>query len=144
MKGFLSLVAGFLFGLGLALSGMTRPAKVIGFLDFFGSWDPTLAFVMAGALGAYALAYRWVMRRFQPLFEPVFYIPEKKRPDAPLLIGAALFGVGWGLGGFCPGPAVVSLASGAGEPFLFGAAMLAGMALRRWALPPDPDDDACG
>lgn len=104
--------AGVLFGAGLVLSGMTQPQKVIGFLDPGGAWDASLACVMLGAIGVHALAYRAVRARRRPLFADHFSLPTRKDIDAPLLVGAALFGVGWGVGGYCPGPALVSLVSG--------------------------------
>ena len=124
-----ALVSGLVFGLGLAVSGMMNPAKVIGFLDVAGDWDPTLAFVMGGALLVAVPAYRLIPRRGRPVLEEKFSLPEKKALDAPLLGGSALFGVGWGLVGFCPGPAVAALGTGLVPVFAFVAAMLAGMAL---------------
>lgn len=125
------LAAGGLFGVGLALSGMTRPQKVLGFLDVTGAWDASLAFVMAGAVTVYALAYRLIRTRRAPLFEPEFHVPAQRPVDAPLLLGAAVFGVGWGLGGFCPGPALVSLGAAAPYALAFTAAMTAGLLLQR-------------
>jgi uncharacterized membrane protein YedE/YeeE len=104
-------LAGLLFGLGLVLSGMTDPKKVIGFLDLFGAWDPSLIFVMLGAIGVYAVGYRVIVKRSRPLFARAFALPTRRDIDAKLIAGAAIFGVGWGLGGYCPGPALVSLAS---------------------------------
>ena len=122
-----ALTSGLVFG--LAISGMMDPAKVIGFLDVVGNWDPTLAFVMAGALLVAVPAYRLIPRRGRPLLEEKFSLPEKKAIDAPLLGGSALFGVGWGIVGFCPGPAIAALGTGLIPVFAFVAAMLAGMAL---------------
>ena len=102
------LVSGLLFGAGLAVSGMTNPSKVLNFLDVTRGWDPSLAFVMAGAIPVSALAF-WLGRRRRPLFDLSFMLPGKTRLEPALLIGASLFGVGWGLGGYCPGPAVASL-----------------------------------
>ena len=124
-----ALASGLIFGLGLAVSGMINPAKVIGFLDVAGDWDPTLAFVMVGALLVAVPAYRLVPRRGRPVLEEEFSLPEKKAIDAPLLGGSALFGVGWGIVGFCPGPAIAALGTGLLPVFAFVAAMLAGMAL---------------
>lgn len=124
-----ALVCGLIFGLGLAVSGMMNPAKVIGFLDVAGDWDPTLAFVMIGALLVAVPAYRFVPKRGRPVLEEEFSLPKKKAIDAPLLGGSALFGVGWGLVGFCPGPAIAALGTGLLPVFAFVAAMLAGMAL---------------
>jgi uncharacterized membrane protein YedE/YeeE len=124
-----ALISGLVFGLGLAVSGMMNPAKVIGFLDVAGDWDPTLAFVMVGALLVAVPAYRLVPKRGRPLLDEKFSLPEKKVIDPPLLGGSALFGVGWGLVGFCPGPAVAALGTGLFPVFAFVAAMLAGMAI---------------
>ena len=124
-----ALVSGLVFGLGLAVSGMMNPAKVVGFLDVAGDWDPTLAFVMVGALLVAVPAYRFIPRRGRPVLEGEFSLPKKKAVDAPLLGGSALFGVGWGLVGFCPGPALAALGTGLLPVFAFVAAMLAGMAL---------------
>jgi uncharacterized membrane protein YedE/YeeE len=123
---------GFVFALGLGISGMTQPAKIIAFLDITGRWDPSLAFVMGGAVIAFALAYRVSLRRRSPLFAASFPDLPRGRIDRRLLVGAAIFGVGWGLSGVCPGPAFVSLASGAWAPVVFVVAMLAGMWVVRW------------
>ena len=124
---FVALAAGLIFGFGLALSGMLNPARVQGFLDIFGNWDPSLAFVLGGAVvvafGGVALARR--MNR--PAFEPAFHLPEMNRIDGRLILGSAIFGLGWGLGGFCPGPAVASLSLGLWQTALFVAAMVTGM-----------------
>jgi uncharacterized protein len=127
-----ALFSGTLFGLGLAISGMVDPAKVIGFLDIAGDWDPTLAFVMGGALLVTIPAFRLILNRPRPVLTDDFELPTKKDVDTRLLGGAALFGVGWGLSGFCPGPAVTALASGLAPVFAFVAAMVAGMALYKW------------
>lgn len=124
-----ALASGLVFGLGLAVSGMMNPAKVIGFLDVAGDWDPTLAFVMGGALLVAVPAYRLIPKRERPVLEEEFSLPEKKAVDAPLVGGSVLFGVGWGLVGFCPGPAIAALGTGLVPVFAFVAAMLAGMAL---------------
>ncbi len=124
-----ALASGLVFGLGLAVSGMMNPVKVIGFLDVAGDWDPTLAFVMAGALLVAVPAYRFIPKRGRPVLEEEFSLPKKKAVDAPLLGGSALFGVGWGLVGFCPGPAIAALGTGLLPVFAFVAAMLAGMAI---------------
>jgi uncharacterized membrane protein YedE/YeeE len=132
MKGKLaSMLAGLLFGLGLAMSGMIQPAKVVGFLDLFGNWDPSLALVMAGGLVVTAVGYRLVLRRETPLFADVFHVPKMRNIDRPLLIGAALFGVGWGIGGYCPGPGVAALATLGVDPIVFVAFMLLGFGLHR-------------
>lgn len=124
-----ALVSGALFGLGLAVSGMANPAKVIGFLDVTGNWDPTLAFVMGGAVLVTLVAFRLVLRQPRPVLDEGFSVPRKAHVDGRLLGGASLFGVGWGLSGFCPGPAVVALTTGLPSVFAFFAAMLAGMGL---------------
>ena len=122
--------AGLVFGLGLLVSGMTLPAKVIGFLDVAsGAWDPSLAFVMVGAIGIHFGAYRLVPRLPAPLFATRWQVPNSTQVDASLIGGGALFGLGWGLSGYCPGPAIVAVGSLRPEPLLFVAAMLAGMAL---------------
>jgi uncharacterized membrane protein YedE/YeeE len=129
-----ALLIGLLFGFGLALSGMMNPAKVIGFLDLAGVWDPTLAFVMGGGL-LVSLPGFWLVRRRQgPLLGGAFQIPTRKDIDAKLLGGAALFGIGWGIAGFCPGPAVAALSTALPEVLLFMAALLAGMAAHRLIL----------
>ncbi|MBX3229210.1 MAG: YeeE/YedE family protein [Labilithrix sp.] len=119
--------AGALFGIGLAVSGMTKPSKVIGFLDVFGAWDPSLAFVMLGAIGVHVVALRRIGRWSSPLFNPHFHLPTRKDIDVRLVLGAAIFGVGWGLGGYCPGPGLVSAMTGALPALLFVAGMTAGM-----------------
>jgi uncharacterized membrane protein YedE/YeeE len=126
-------ITGALFGAGLLISGMTQPARVIGFLDVTRGWDPSLAFVMAGAVGVYALAWRGVRSRRGPWFDGSFHLPARSRIDRPLIVGAALFGVGWGLAGVCPGPGIVSAAAGSSSAVVFVLAMLAGMlAQHRW------------
>jgi uncharacterized membrane protein YedE/YeeE len=130
----ISLAAGTLFGGGLAASEMVNPARVLGFLDVAGAWDPTLAYVMGGALAFAALSFRFVLRRNRPILAPTFSLATKVKIDRPLLGGAALFGLGWGLAGYCPGPALASLSLGKWEPYLFVGAMLFGMLLHRaWA-----------
>ncbi len=122
-------LSGVSFALGLGLSGMTHPEKVIAFLDVTGAWDPSLALVMGGALATYAGLFRVIGRRPRPLCADRFCIPARTDIDARLLVGAGLFGVGWGLGGFCPGPAIVALTSGNPAVFAFVASMLVGMIL---------------
>ncbi len=129
-----ALFAGILFGLGLAISGMMNPAKVISFLDVAGGWDPTLAFVMGGALLVTVPAFRLILGRPRPILADGFALPTKSALDGRLLGGAALFGVGWGLSGFCPGPAVAALTTGLAPVFAFVAAMLAGMFLYTWVF----------
>ena len=122
-----SLLAGLLFGLGLVISRMIDPAKVLAFLDIAGSWDPSLAFVMIGAIPVAAIGYRVTRARRAPVLDTRFYGPSRTRVDARLVFGSALFGVGWGLVGYCPGPALASLAVGRWQSFVFVAAMLVGM-----------------
>ena len=131
MKISAALAAGLLFGLGLALSGMLDPMRVLGFLDVAGAWDPSLAIVLAGAVGISLLGYGVSRLMTAPAYAERFEIPASRRIDAPLLAGSALFGIGWGLAGFCPGPAIASLSLGVPRSFLFVAAMLAGMVLHR-------------
>lgn len=122
-----ALVSGVIFGLGLAISGMMNPAKVIGFLDVAGDWDPTLAFVMGGALLVTIPAFRFIPKRPQPVLDREFSLPTKNALDAPLIGGSAIFGVGWGLVGLCPGPAVAALGTGFTPILMFVGAMLVGM-----------------
>jgi len=124
-----ALIAGLLFGAGLILSGMSNPAKVLAFLDVGGTWDPSLLFVMLGAILVAALAFRFARIHVRPLFGDRIHIPGAGRIDAPLLLGSTVFGVGWGLVGYCPGPALTSLAVGGRSTLLFVAAMVAGMAI---------------
>ena len=126
------LVTGFIFGLGLCLSRMTDPAVVQGFLDIAGAWDPTLLFVIGGGVAVAFVGYRYVLQRKQPLWASKFSPPPAGTVDASLLSGSAIFGVGWGLSGYCPGPAVVSLASGRRVVLLFVVAMVIGMIAVRW------------
>ena len=125
-------LSGLVFGLGLVISGMANPAKVLNFLDPAGSWDPSLAFVMVGATLTAFLGYRLVRRRPQPVLDPAFDIPTSRAIDGPLLAGAALFGIGWGIGGFCPGPAWTSLPLLAPGTLVFLPAMLAGLWAGGW------------
>ena len=122
-----AFASGLLFGLGLIVSGMADPAKVLNFLDILGPWDPSLAFVMGGASVTAFVGYRLVWRRDQPLIEPSFDLPGSTSVDAPLLIGSVLFGIGWGIGGFCPGPAWTSLAIGSQGILVFLPFMLVGI-----------------
>ena len=120
-------VAGVLFGAGLAISGMTNPKKVIGFLDLFGNWDASLMLVMAGAIAVHFVAYRVIKGKSAPAFGDKFAIPTRRDIDLKLVAGAAVFGLGWGLGGFCPGPGLVSSMSGASSALVFVVAMLGSM-----------------
>ena len=131
MQTIISFVAGLLFSLGLIVSGLINPAKVQNFLDVAGSWDPSLAFTMAAAIITTALGYRLAFRSSKPLFADAFQLPTAKAIDARLIGGAAVFGIGWGLIGFCPGPAVAALSTASTSAFVFVAAMLVGMFLAR-------------
>jgi uncharacterized membrane protein YedE/YeeE len=124
-----AFACGVLFAIGLAISGMTHPTKVLAFLDFAGAWDPSLALVMGSGVLVNVLLFRVAFRRGAPLLAPAFALPDKRAIDARLVGGAAVFGVGWGLGGFCPGPAIVSVVGGAAPVIVFVVAMLVGMAL---------------
>lgn len=132
MRAFIALFCGTLFGAGLAISGMTDPVRVRAFLDLFGTWDPTLAFVMAGAIVPMAAAWMVQRRIARPFADTTFNLPETRRVDRHLALGSILFGVGWGLGGLCPGPAVANLAVAPATTAPFVIAMLAGMALQRF------------
>jgi uncharacterized membrane protein YedE/YeeE len=127
-----SLVCGLVFGVGLVISGMTQPAKVLGFLDVFGRWDPTLAFVIAGAIAVSAAGFALARRTSAPVFAARHLWPTRKDIDQPLVAGAILFGIGWGLVGLCPGPAVVNIASLSPRLLLFVLAMIGGMAVQGW------------
>jgi uncharacterized membrane protein YedE/YeeE len=122
-----AFAAGLLFGLGLAISGMMNPRRVLGFLDLAGAWDPTLVFVLAGAVSVSAAGYLLAGRIERPWLAPSFDIPSRRDIDLPLTGGAVLFGIGWGLAGFCPGPALAALGKGLPGDVLFVAAMLAGL-----------------
>jgi uncharacterized membrane protein YedE/YeeE len=122
-----AFASGLVFAVGLGIAGMTQPRKVLGFLDVFGAWDPSLALVMAGAIGVFVPALWWARGRFARRL----HLPTRKDIDARLVIGAALFGVGWGLSGYCPGPALVSLCTLTVPALTFGICMLAGMRLHR-------------
>ncbi len=124
-----ALVVGFVFAVGLGLSGMTQPQKVIGFLDLFGNWDPSLIFVMIGGILVHFVTYKLIRKRSTPLLSPQWHVPTKKDITPALVIGSFIFGVGWALGGFCPGPAMTSLASLDKTPFIFIFSMLSGMFL---------------
>lgn len=132
-----ALAAGALFGLGLAVSGMTNPDKVLNFLDVAGRWDPSLALVMAAALLVATPGFAWVRRRGRSQCGDALAAQPPRRIDARLVGGSALFGVGWGIGGYCPGPALANLAHGTLEAFAFVAALVVGAQLARWLLPAD-------
>jgi uncharacterized membrane protein YedE/YeeE len=122
-----SFASGLVFGIGLLISGMSEPAKVLGFLDIFGAWDATLAFVMAGAVAVASVGFALARRQGAPMFAPAFAWPSRRDIDAPLLVGSGLFGIGWGLSGICPGPALVNLAGLSAPIVVFVAAMVLGM-----------------
>ena len=128
-----ALIAGIVFGLGLAVSQMIDPAKVLGFLDIAGRWDPSLALVMAGALTVTFIGYRLTRDHAAPILAPRFELPTKRDLDRRLIGGAVLFGIGWGLAGYCPGPAIASLAFGLQDTLIFVAAMVLGFWLQRMA-----------
>jgi len=134
MKNLLTLISGLLFGFGLLLSGMADPAKVQNFLDLFGTWDPSLAFVMGGAIAVTMPGFWLVIRRNKPFFNNVFHLPSRTDLNARLITGSAIFGVGWGLGGFCPGPAMTALPLAAEGTLIFVATMLTGMAASKYVL----------
>ena len=132
-----SFICGIFFSIGLGISGMTQPQKVIGFLDIFGKWNPSLAFVMGGAVLSYLTLQLWIQRHFSiPLLGGSFQIPSRKDLDPSLIIGALLFGSGWGLGGYCPGPSITSLGSGSVNALLFVVAMGVGMFLADRVISP--------
>jgi uncharacterized membrane protein YedE/YeeE len=133
-RAIVAFVCGLVFGAGLIVSQMSNPAKVIGFLDITDKWDPSLALVMGGAVAVFGVLYRLALRQGTPLLASGFIVPEKDSLDAPLMVGALIFGVGWGLGGFCPGPAIVSAAFGDARVWAFVAAMTAGMLVYRIGL----------
>jgi len=121
-----ALGAGFVFGIGLWISGMANPKKVLGFLDVTGAWDASLAFVLAAAVAVTLVAFRFTLKRPKPLFADKFSVPERKDIDLPLVAGSALFGIGWGIGGYCPGPGLTALSTLTTEVVVFVAAMIVG------------------
>jgi hypothetical protein len=127
MQALAGFFSGVIFGIGLALSGMAQPGKVLAFLDVTGNWDPSLALVMGGAIAVFAPLFRFIVREKEPVYMRQFVVAAGGRIDAPLLFGSVIFGVGWGLGGYCPGPGLVSAGSGAVTGQVFAAAMVAGM-----------------
>lgn len=127
-----TFAVGFLFAIGLNLSGMLQPQKVMGFLDLFGAWDPSLVFVMAGAIIVHAAYYFLMKPKFaKPILAETYQVPTKKDLTSSLILGSAIFGIGWGLGGYCPGPALTSLATLSMKPLVFIVAMLIGMGIYR-------------
>lgn len=130
-----ALASGIVFGFGLSLSGMLNPVRVQGFLDVFGNWDPSLGFVLGGAVAVAFIGIQVMKRMRHPTFDHSFHVPTNRKIDAPLVIGSALFGLGWGISGFCPGPAVASLSVGIPQTMLFVLSMLIGMTVhdRAWS-----------
>ena len=127
-----ALLIGGVFGLGIAISGMANPAKILNFFDLAGAWDPSLAFVMAGGLAVAFIGYRLVFARMKaPVFEPAFDLPKQRLIDRELIVGSGLFGIGWGIAGFCPGGAIPALGLGHPQTPIFVAAMVAGMVIAR-------------
>lgn len=129
MQIFMALIAGLTFGIGLIVSGMTNPAKIIGFLDLAGNWDPSLAFVMGGAVAVGLIVFRFAASLPRALLGDAMRLPTSTDIDRRLVLGGLVFGAGWGLAGYCPGPALASLLSGSAKPVIFVVAMLAGMAI---------------
>lgn len=129
MQLLMALLAGLVFGLGLIVSGMADPSKVTGFLDLAGAWDPSLALVMAGAIGVGLIAFRLARTRTQAILGGPMQLPTAREIDRRLVLGGLTFGIGWGLAGYCPGPALASLATGGSKPLTFTAAMLVGMVI---------------
>ena len=139
MQTVLVFVAGLVFGLGLIISGMSNPAKVIGFLDLAGNWDPSLAFVMLGAIPVAFVGFRWIERQGQTTFGQTLHLPGSSQVNRSLWVGGFIFGAGWAIAGFCPGPALVALGAGYGKALVFVLAMIAGMLIhdhpyKRWVV----------
>jgi uncharacterized membrane protein YedE/YeeE len=130
----IALLAGILFGLGLGLSQMMDRDRVLGFLDVAGQWDPTLLFVLGGAVGVTVISFRFVLGLSHPLFSSNFYLPTAKQIDVPLILGAVLFGIGWGIAGYCPGPGIVALVLGIWNPLLFLSAFIIGSLIGKAVL----------
>lgn len=127
----IAFIVGALFSIGLGLAGMTQPQKIIAFLDVFGKWDPSLLLVIGGGVAFHFMTYRLIRKRHHPLFDKKWHVPTKKDITPALVIGSTIFGIGWGLGGFCPGPAITSLATFGTRPIVFVASMIIGMGLFR-------------
>lgn len=134
MKIILIYLTGLIFGIGISISGMANPAKVLNFFDLFGVWDPSLIFVMGGALITTFIGYKLVFGRSAPLFEQAYSLPTSRSLDARLIGGSAVFGIGWGIAGFCPGGALPALGTGRWEVFAFVAAVVAGIFIARWLM----------
>ncbi len=128
----IALFSGLLFGFGLSLSQMIDRDRVLGFLDVTGNWDPTLLFVLGGAVGVTVIAFRFVLRLGRPIFGEKFYLPTRKDIDFPLILGAAIFGIGWGIAGYCPGPGITALVLGIANPILFMMAFVLGSLAYQW------------
>lgn len=126
-NGLVAFIVGLIFSLGLGLSGMTNPKNVLGFLDIFGDWNPSLIFVMIGAISVHFILFRFIMKREAPLLSHKWHVPTKHEITPSLILGSSLFGIGWGLAGYCPGPALVSLANLNEKPFIFVISMSIGM-----------------
>ncbi len=131
---FTALACGIIFGLGLSISGMTNPAKIISFADITGQWDPSLALVMLSAIAVYATGFKFSQKGEKPVFALKFHIPTRSDIDARLMAGSVLFGVGWGLGGICPGPSITALTFGMEKFYIFFAAMAAGLVIFRFTM----------
>lgn len=132
MAAVIALLCGLLFGVGLLLAGMANPTKVLGFLDLAGAWDPSLALVMVGAIGAAFLPFSWARRQARTLLGGAMQLPKARDLDRRLVVGSLVFGIGWGIAGICPGPALVGLGAGYWQAALFVAAMLVGMGVFQW------------
>lgn len=130
----IALVSGILFGIGLSLSQMINPEKVLNFLDIAGNWDPSLIFVMLGALAVTFTSFRFILKRQNPIFDDQFYLSAKKEIDKPLVIGSAIFGIGWGIAGYCPGPVVAGLGNGNFEAVIMIAAIYLGFIVHRYLI----------
>ncbi len=128
----IALFSGLLFGFGLSLSQMIDRDRVLGFLDVSGNWEPTLLFVLGGAVGVTVIAFRFVLRLPHPIFGSKFYLPTRKDIDLPLILGAAIFGIGWGIAGYCPGPGITALILGIWNPVLFVIAFIIGSLVYQW------------
>lgn len=134
MRHLATYLIGVIFGAGITVSGMVNPAKVLNFFDFAGTWDPSMLLVMGSAVTVTFFGYRAVFRRPTPIFQPGFAVPTNRKLDARLIGGSALFGIGWGVAGFCPGAAIPALGTGAASVFIFTAAMIGGILIAKWAL----------
>lgn len=129
---FTAFLSALIFGIGLSVSGMTLPAKVLGFLDITGNWDPSLLAVMGGAILVHAISYRFITKRSSPVLDAKFQIPTRRDLDWKLILGSVIFGAGWGLGGFCPGPAIVGFVTGQQSVVIFVLSMIGGIYLHKF------------